>query len=363
MAAPGDLELRHDRQARRLSAQHDRQLAIASYGDYIYVITGNGVDDTHKHVVAPAAPAIVCFNKNTGKVIWTDNSPGANVLHGQWASVAIVEVNGRPLVIAPLGDAWVYAFDAKTGEIVWKFDTNPKDAVYPADPQRNHRHALHRRTDYMYIANGQDPEHGEGYGHMYCVDITKDGRRQRGTRRRPRRRQAQARRRTGRHPRRRPSRKGKPNPNSGVVWHFEQYDLNHDGKIDRAEHMNRTISTCRRHARRPLLRPRFLRFLHCLDAKTGQGLLDLRHGIGHVGLAAVRRRKDLRHRRRRRRSHLRGVEGDEEDRRARSSEPGQRQLLLAGVRQRRSVYLTTAITLFAIKNGAQSAQPKTERSQ
>ena len=27
----------------------------------------------------------------------------------------------------------------------------------------------------MYIANGQDPEHGEGYGHMYCVDITGQG--------------------------------------------------------------------------------------------------------------------------------------------------------------------------------------------
>src|SRR5206468_1184631 len=58
--------------------------AIVAYGDLIYVITGNGVDDTHKHVVAPKAPAIVCFNKNSGKVVWTDNSPGANVLHGQW---------------------------------------------------------------------------------------------------------------------------------------------------------------------------------------------------------------------------------------------------------------------------------------
>ncbi len=87
--------------------------SIASWGDYIYVITGNGVDDTHKHVVAPQAPGIVCFEKNTGKVVWTDNVAGPNVLHGQWASVAIVEVNGRPLVIAPLGDAWVYAYDAR----------------------------------------------------------------------------------------------------------------------------------------------------------------------------------------------------------------------------------------------------------
>ena len=79
--------------------------AIAAYGDLIYAITANGVDDTHKHVVAPLAPSIVCFNKNTGKVVWTDNHPGPNVLHGQWASVSIVEVKSRPLVIASLGDS------------------------------------------------------------------------------------------------------------------------------------------------------------------------------------------------------------------------------------------------------------------
>jgi len=53
--------------------------AITSYGDYIYVITGNGVDDTHKHVVAPAAPGIICFDKNSGKAIWSSNVAGSNM--------------------------------------------------------------------------------------------------------------------------------------------------------------------------------------------------------------------------------------------------------------------------------------------
>ena len=248
--------------------------AICGYGDYVYAITANGVDDTHKHVVAPLAPSIVCFNKNTGKVIWTDNSPGANVLHGQWSSVAIVEVKGRPLVIAPLGDSWVYGFDAKTGEIVWKFDMNPKNAVYPQtrneviatpcivvdkdDPDKK----------LMYIANGQDPEHGEGLGHLYCVDITKEGdiskelevdeSRPAGI--------------VGNGPVdiRGEARKGKPNPNSGIIWEYEAYDLNHDGKIDRSEHMNRTISTCLVTPAGLCFVPDFSGFLHCLDAKTGQ---------------------------------------------------------------------------------------------
>lgn len=247
--------------------------AIAAYDDYIYAITANGVDDTHKHVVAPAAPSIVCFNKNTGKVVWTDNHPGPNVLHGQWSSVSIVEVKGRPLVIAPLGDSWVYAFDARTGDIVWKFDLNPKSAVYPQT--RNEVIATpcivvdkdNPEKKLMYIANGQDPEHGEGLGHLYCIDITKQGdvskelevdERPKGV--------------VGNGPVNiaGEARKGKPNPNSAVVWEYEAFDLDKDGKIDRSEHMNRTISTCVVSPSGLIYAPDFSGFLHCLDAKTGQ---------------------------------------------------------------------------------------------
>jgi outer membrane protein assembly factor BamB len=62
--------------------------AMVSYKDFVYAITGNGVDDTHKNIPAPNAPAIVCFNKKTGEVVWTSNVPGENILHGRsprWA--------------------------------------------------------------------------------------------------------------------------------------------------------------------------------------------------------------------------------------------------------------------------------------
>ncbi|HEY8748855.1 MAG TPA: PQQ-binding-like beta-propeller repeat protein [Tepidisphaeraceae bacterium] len=249
--------------------------AICAYKDYVYAITANGVDDTHKHVVAPAAPSIVCFNKNTGKVVWTDNHPGVNVLHGQWSSVAITEVNGRALVIAPLGDAWVYAFEAETGKIVWKFDMNPKNAVYPQT--RNEVIATpcivvdkeNPNKQLMYIGNGQDPEHGEGLGHLYCVDITKTGDiskeldveapKDKGpVGNAPVNIQGEA-------------REGKPNPNSGVVWDFEQVNVN-GGKAVRAQHMNRTISTCVVSPTGLLYAPDFSGFLHCFDAKTGKVL-------------------------------------------------------------------------------------------
>ena len=245
--------------------------SIAAYRDYIYVITGNGVDDTHNHVVAPQAPDIICFDKNNGQVVWSDNSPGPGILHGQWASVAIATVGQRTLVIAPMGDAWVYAYEAETGKIVWKFDLNPKQDVYPQT--RNEVIASPCIVDWgngeqcMYIANGQDPEHGEGRGHLYCVDITKEG-------------DISSELEVDEKPEvmvekgplaiRGEARKGIPNPNSGIIWEYEKFDLNHDGKLDRSEFMNRTISTACVTPAGLCFIPDFSGFLHCLDARTGQ---------------------------------------------------------------------------------------------
>jgi len=245
--------------------------SIAAYKDCIYVITANGVDDIHKHVVAPQAPDIVCFNKNTGQVVWSDNSPGPDILHSQWASVAIATVGRRTLVIAPMGDSWVYAYEAQTGKIIWKFDLNPKKSVYPQT--RNEVLASPcivnwgNGKQYMYIGNGQDPEHGEGKGHFYCVDITKEGDISAELEVDPRPKVAidkgpvniggEARR-------------GKPNPNSGIVWEYEKFDLNHDGKLDRSEYMNRTISTACVTPNQLCFIPDFSGFLHCLDARTGK---------------------------------------------------------------------------------------------
>jgi outer membrane protein assembly factor BamB len=146
--------------------------SVLAHGDLIYVITGNGVDNTHKNLPSPKAPSVICFDKNNGKLVWSDNTPGENVLHGQWSSPTLAEANGRMLLIAPLGDGWIYAFDAKTGEKVWWFDSNDKNTVYPTT--RNELIATPVVVgNLMYIANGQDPEHGEGRGHLWCVDITR----------------------------------------------------------------------------------------------------------------------------------------------------------------------------------------------
>jgi outer membrane protein assembly factor BamB len=240
--------------------------AMVSYKDWVYCITGNGVDDTHKNIPAPSAPAIVCFEKKTGKIVWTDNSPRENILHGQWASVAIAEVKGRGQVIAPLGDGWVYAYDAETGKIVWKFDCNPKATVYPTT--RNELIATPTIWDNrMYLAVGQDPEHGEGPGHLWCIDITKTGDVSMELDDRPKPKVGEE----LMHP------VGptdiKPNPNSAVVWHFDKADINGDGRIRNSERMNRSISTVTIDAEKGLLyAPDFSGYLHCFDVKDGKPL-------------------------------------------------------------------------------------------
>jgi len=103
----------------------------------------------------------------------------------------------------------------------------------------------------MYLANGQDPEHGEGYGMLWCVDITGKGdvSAELGEIGQP----------------------GKPNPNSKVVWQFDKFDLHHDGKFQRAEHMNRTISSAAIDPDTHLLFiPDFSGIVHCFDTETGQ---------------------------------------------------------------------------------------------
>lgn len=237
--------------------------SILPYRDYIYVITGNGVDDTHKNIPAPKAPSIVCFTKADGKVVWSDNSVGENILHGQWSSPALAEVNGRGLIIAPLGDGWIYAFDYETGKKVWYFDSNAKNTVYPTT--RNELIATPVVHDgKVYIANGQDVEHGEGPGHLWCVDITGQGDVSRELSDAPKPRlgeellapagQFKA---------------GKPNPNSKVVWDFKGIDRNGDGRLSIGERMNRSFSTVAI-AGDLLFTADLSGIVHCLDVKTGK---------------------------------------------------------------------------------------------
>ena len=58
-------------------SQHNMcSCSVTTLGDILFVNTRNGVDEAHINLPAPDAPSFIAMDKNTGKVLWTDNSPG-----------------------------------------------------------------------------------------------------------------------------------------------------------------------------------------------------------------------------------------------------------------------------------------------
>jgi outer membrane protein assembly factor BamB len=255
-------------------SQHNMaNCSVTCAGDTLFVCTSNGVDDAHLNLPAPNAPSFIALDRNTGRLVWQDNSPGANVLHGQWSSPAYAVLGGEPQVIFAGGDGWLYSFnplgDGKgNSKLLWKFDCNPKQSRYKlTGSDRNHIIALPLIHDgLVYLPVGEDPEHGEGQGHLWCIDPTRCGDVSselaldvNGVRLPQQRDQAVI-----------PEQgdRAVPNPNSAVVWHYVGFDTNGDGKRQFEETMHRTIASVAIQDGL-LVAVDFSGLVHCLDAKTG----------------------------------------------------------------------------------------------
>jgi outer membrane protein assembly factor BamB len=164
-------------------SQHNMSnCSVTAAGDLLFVNTSNGVDDSHKTVPQFAAPSFVCVRKTTGEVMWTDNSPGRNILHGQWSSPAYGVLGGVAQVIFGGGDGWLYGFAAdgenNKSKLLWKFDCNPKDSKYVLGGRATRNYIIATPVVYdglVYVGVGEDPEHNEGNGHLWCIDPTKRG--------------------------------------------------------------------------------------------------------------------------------------------------------------------------------------------
>jgi outer membrane protein assembly factor BamB len=145
-----------------------------AHDNMIFISTGNGQDESHVNIPSPKAPAIVAVDIVTGEPKWEDASPGDKILHGQWSTPAVGTIGGVVQVVHGQGDGWVRGYEAATGKKLWEFDTNPKEAVWP----KTRNEVISTPVIFenvVYIANGQDPEHGEGVGHLYAIDATKRG--------------------------------------------------------------------------------------------------------------------------------------------------------------------------------------------
>ncbi len=260
-------------------SQHNMcSCSITSAGDIIFVNTSNGVDEGHTTIPSPAAPSFLALDKNTGKILWQDNSPGNNILHGQWSSPAYAVIDGVPQVLFGGGDGWLRSFRGEAtkdgkAELLWEFDCNPKDAKYSVSGRSTRNHIIGTPVVYeglVYIAVGEDPEHGEGNGHLWCIDPTKRGdvSSELAVKVDDREHPLPHRRLQAINPE-----EGEiavANRNSAAVWHYVGKDLNGDNELkDFEEQMHRTCGTAV--IKNGLLFiPDFSGLMHCLDAKTGE---------------------------------------------------------------------------------------------
>lgn len=158
------------------------------HGDFLYLNSNNGVDNTHRAILRPEAPSLVVLDKHTGRLVAKDGEGiGPRIFHNTYSSPALGTVNGRTLVCFGGGDGVVYAFAALTAmppagsvatlERVWKFDPDP------TAPKTNvHEFTGNRTTspstimtppvflgDRVYVVHGGDLWWGKHQAWLKCL--------------------------------------------------------------------------------------------------------------------------------------------------------------------------------------------------
>jgi outer membrane protein assembly factor BamB len=260
-------------------SQHNMcSCSVTCAGEILFVNTSNGVSFEHLDIPAPNAPSFIAMDRNTGKVLWTNKAPSSAILHGQWSSPTYAVFNGQPQVIFAGGDGWVYSFDTKGdgkggAKLLWRFDANPKSAKWILGGRGTRNNIIATPVIYdglVYVAVGQDPEHGEGMGHLWAIDPNKRGDCSPTIALGPDGKEiAFEKRRRLQTVIGKDGEKIKPNTNSAVVWHYGQKDEEEYNATDFEQQMHRSCGTVA--IKNNLLYiADFSGLFHCLDAKTGK---------------------------------------------------------------------------------------------
>lgn len=200
--------------------------SILIRGDYLYLNTATGVDNTHKRIRTPDAPSLVVLDKRTGQLLARDFEHIApDIFHCTWSSPSLGKVNGRDLLFFAGGNGVVYAFEPMDGSgssrvsgqssvaktdshpatdngqrttdvgpsspspallhlrKVWQFDfdpTAPKGDIHPYLSNRREGPSniygmpvFHQNR--IFVAGGGDVFWGKNEAWLKCIDATKTG--------------------------------------------------------------------------------------------------------------------------------------------------------------------------------------------
>ncbi len=169
--------------------------SILIHGDYLFLNTGTGVDNTHKRIRTPDAPSLVVLDKHTGRLVARDEEHIApNIFHNTWCSPSFAKVNGNSLIFFGGGNGILYAFDAtiprrdtgsepKVLQKVWQFDFDPDAPKTNVHRFNGNRHEGPSnfygmpvfKDDRIYVAGGGDLWWGKNEAWLKCIDATKKG--------------------------------------------------------------------------------------------------------------------------------------------------------------------------------------------
>ncbi len=163
-------------------------------GDYLYLNTCNGVDNTHRVIRKPDAPSLIVIDKNTGALVAQDGEHmGPRIFHATWSPPAMGESGGEKLAVFGGPDGVCYAFKAleaglkpgpvRTLERVWRFDCDP------TAPKENVAEYLENRKvspsviesmpvflgDRVYVTVGGDVWWGKEQAWLKCIDASRRG--------------------------------------------------------------------------------------------------------------------------------------------------------------------------------------------
>jgi len=210
MPEHGDILWRYDIIAELDVRPHDASsCSVLVHGNYLYVCTGNGVNDRENETHNPDAPSLVVLDKQNGQMVAKDaEGIGRTLFKGQWSSPSLAVVDGREMVLFGAGDGFCYAFEpVEKGTVpvaalrrVWKADCNPahyrkdsKGADIPYSWKKMTKGRITRERDLwnkkrghlgpceiiatpvcvdgrVYVSVGRDPASKDGVGNIVCID-------------------------------------------------------------------------------------------------------------------------------------------------------------------------------------------------
>ncbi len=163
-------------------------------GRYLYLNTGNGVDNTHRVIRSPDAPSLIVLDKQTGRLVAEDGlRNGPRIFHCTWSSPALAVVDGQRQVFFCDGNGVCYAFQALPQDLapgpvrklrnIWQFDTDPSA---PKEKVHNFVGNHHESPtnimgmpvfyqDHIYVTGGGDFWWGKNEAWLKCIDATQTG--------------------------------------------------------------------------------------------------------------------------------------------------------------------------------------------